>query len=560
MAQGLPRPGPANLYNVDYSLLGTARVEPLIRRDPQRDGGRRADVENSKGECNLGQHEINFRYEDALTLRRPALDLQERGQGDRRPGGDGDQFMAKFDEREGSSCHIHFSLADDDGPLFARDEPVFDRFLAGQLACLRELTLLLAPERQLLQALRRGVVRAHRRRLGRRQPHLRAARRRARRRRCAFENRRRRRRPQPLPRAQRAHRRGSARRRQGARARAGVRRQRLPATDKPRLPTTLREARDLFAASAVAAAAFGDEVVAPLRPRRRRRAGGVRVARSPTGSACADSSGCEPSPKEAVTIGRRPRAVVSLEDGVRPGSLPDRVRGDRRAARAPRSSSGCCRRGRGCRPSGSCARSSGSRARRSARRSSRSPRAAICTPPAGAAGARSSPIRSLRPAAVGGRCSRAWREVCDERLAVEVGVAVLAAERAEPAGARRPRGARRCARRPRSRTSPPTAGSTSAGTSASPRRRGSPRLVHARDRRPGRDDRADLLHRPPPRGARLRPTPSTGACSRGRAPATRAAAAREMAEHLRGTEHVLAGLLPAASAADNAATRSATRT
>jgi glutamine synthetase len=53
--------------------------------------------------------------------------------------------MAKYDEREGNSCHIHFSLSDADGPLFARDQAAFDAFLAGQLAALRELTLLLAP-------------------------------------------------------------------------------------------------------------------------------------------------------------------------------------------------------------------------------------------------------------------------------------------------------------------------------------------------------------------------------------------------------------------------------
>jgi glutamine synthetase len=54
-------------------------------------------------------------------------------------------FIAKYDEREGNSCHIHFSLADAEGSLFARDQQVFDAFLAGQLACLRELTLFLAP-------------------------------------------------------------------------------------------------------------------------------------------------------------------------------------------------------------------------------------------------------------------------------------------------------------------------------------------------------------------------------------------------------------------------------
>src|SRR3954447_8043325 len=57
---------PATLYNVDYSLLGTARVEPLIRRIRNEMAGAGLMVENSKGECNYGQHEINFRYSHAL--------------------------------------------------------------------------------------------------------------------------------------------------------------------------------------------------------------------------------------------------------------------------------------------------------------------------------------------------------------------------------------------------------------------------------------------------------------------------------------------------------------
>ena len=36
-------------------------------------------------------------------------------------------FMAKFDQREGTSCHIHLSLRDEDGaPLFADDAQLFD--------------------------------------------------------------------------------------------------------------------------------------------------------------------------------------------------------------------------------------------------------------------------------------------------------------------------------------------------------------------------------------------------------------------------------------------------
>ncbi len=136
---------PANLYNVDYSLLGTARVEPLIRLI--RNSMTAADmvVEDSKGECNYGQHEINFHYAEALRTADEHSIYKNGAKEIAAAQGAAITFMAKFDEREGNSCHIHFSLADAEGPLFARERALFDSFLAGQLACLRELTLLLAP-------------------------------------------------------------------------------------------------------------------------------------------------------------------------------------------------------------------------------------------------------------------------------------------------------------------------------------------------------------------------------------------------------------------------------
>jgi glutamine synthetase len=55
-------------------------------------------------------------------------------------------FMAKYDQREGNSCHVHLSLCDSSGKnVFASDDVLFDRFVAGLLATLRELTLFLAP-------------------------------------------------------------------------------------------------------------------------------------------------------------------------------------------------------------------------------------------------------------------------------------------------------------------------------------------------------------------------------------------------------------------------------
>ena len=136
---------PANLFNSDYSLLATARVEPLIRRIRNSMGGAGMPVEDSKGECNFGQHEINFHYADALATADRHVIYKNGAKEIAAEMGMAITYMAKFDQREGNSCHIHFSLTDKDGPLFARDKPTFDAFLAGQLAGLRELTLLLAP-------------------------------------------------------------------------------------------------------------------------------------------------------------------------------------------------------------------------------------------------------------------------------------------------------------------------------------------------------------------------------------------------------------------------------
>jgi glutamine synthetase len=136
---------PANLYNVDYSLLGTARVEPLIRRIRNSMAAAGMVVEDSKGECNFGQHEINFRYADVLRTADEHAIFKNGAKEIAADEGMAITFMAKYNQREGNSCHIHFSLADADGPVFARDDALFRSFLAGQLACLRDMTLLLAP-------------------------------------------------------------------------------------------------------------------------------------------------------------------------------------------------------------------------------------------------------------------------------------------------------------------------------------------------------------------------------------------------------------------------------
>ncbi|WP_431984670.1 glutamine synthetase family protein [Streptomyces qinglanensis] len=143
---------PVNQYNVDYSILGTGRVEPLLRRIRNEMATAGMVVESAKGECNLGQHEIAFRYADALTTCDQHVIYKTGAKEIAAQQGHALTFMAKYDEREGNSCHIHLSLRDADGrPVLADEQgehgmsPLMRHFLAGQLAALRDFTLLYAP-------------------------------------------------------------------------------------------------------------------------------------------------------------------------------------------------------------------------------------------------------------------------------------------------------------------------------------------------------------------------------------------------------------------------------
>jgi glutamine synthetase len=140
---------PANLYNVDYSLLGTARVEPLLRRIRNEMAGAGLRPESAKGECNLGQHEIAFRYDDALSTSDNHAIYKLGAKEIAAQQGMALTFMAKPNQREGNSCHIHFSLRDASGnPVMAAEgglSEVGSQVIAGLLASMRELTLLYAP-------------------------------------------------------------------------------------------------------------------------------------------------------------------------------------------------------------------------------------------------------------------------------------------------------------------------------------------------------------------------------------------------------------------------------
>jgi glutamine synthetase len=143
---------PASDYNIDYALLASTRMEPLLRDIRNSMDGAGMYCEGVKGECNLGQQEIAFRYRDALgtcdnhsVYKNGAKEIADKH-------GKSLTFMAKYNEREGNSCHIHLSVRGADGsPVMAdKDRPygfskLMEHWLAGQIATMRELTLFFAP-------------------------------------------------------------------------------------------------------------------------------------------------------------------------------------------------------------------------------------------------------------------------------------------------------------------------------------------------------------------------------------------------------------------------------
>jgi len=150
-AKGYRALTPSTDYNVDYNLLATTRLEPLLRDIRVSMDGAGMYSEGVKGECNLGQQEIAFRYAEALQTcddhtiyKNGAKEIADRH-------GKALTFMAKFNEREGNSCHIHLSVRSASGEAVMSGDgehgfsPLMGSWIAGVLATLREFTFLYAP-------------------------------------------------------------------------------------------------------------------------------------------------------------------------------------------------------------------------------------------------------------------------------------------------------------------------------------------------------------------------------------------------------------------------------
>jgi glutamine synthetase len=145
-AQGYENLTPSVPYNLDYHLLATSYDEPFIRAVRNGMKGAGIKVESSKGEAWPGQQEINFRFAEALTMADNHSIYKNGIKEMANQRGFSVTFMAKPDHRWiGSSCHVHSSLWRGGRNCFDGESDTFRQYLAGQIACMSELAIFLAP-------------------------------------------------------------------------------------------------------------------------------------------------------------------------------------------------------------------------------------------------------------------------------------------------------------------------------------------------------------------------------------------------------------------------------
>lgn len=150
---GLSELKPISGYNEDYHIFQTTKEEGLMRAVRNGLYAAGIPVENTKGEADAGQHEVNYKYSDALDTADNHVIVKQAVKEIAHAAGKSVTFMAKYDHRKaGSSSHVHQSLWTTDGkPVFAdKSDPhgmsaTMKHFLAGQLAHAEEITVFLAP-------------------------------------------------------------------------------------------------------------------------------------------------------------------------------------------------------------------------------------------------------------------------------------------------------------------------------------------------------------------------------------------------------------------------------
>jgi len=137
---------PAGWYREDYHILQGTRTESFhsaARRHLKLSG---VPVETSKGEWGEGQHELNVRYAEALEMADRHVVFKQCLKEIADAAGLSLTFMAKFaSDRAGSSCHVHLSLWRDGKNVFEKGGDLFRWFLGGWIAHVPDVMPFYAP-------------------------------------------------------------------------------------------------------------------------------------------------------------------------------------------------------------------------------------------------------------------------------------------------------------------------------------------------------------------------------------------------------------------------------
>ncbi len=143
---------PISGYNEDYHILQTTKEEHVMRPIRNHLFAAGLPIENTKGEAEAGQEELNIRYAAALdcadnhSIAKHAIKEIAWQQGHAA------SFLPKWHkDRVGSSSHVHQSLWKDGQPMFFDKKAdlgkseLMDHYMAGLIAHAPDYTFFLAP-------------------------------------------------------------------------------------------------------------------------------------------------------------------------------------------------------------------------------------------------------------------------------------------------------------------------------------------------------------------------------------------------------------------------------
>ncbi|WP_112308723.1 glutamine synthetase family protein [Pseudogemmobacter bohemicus] len=144
---------PISAYNEDYHIFQTSKEEPVMRKLRNDLYAAGIPVENTKGEADSGQGEVNYRYSDAMDTADNHTIIKQAVKEIAWSMGKSVTFMAKYQtDKAGSAAHVHQSLWTLDGKpaFFDKDgdhsmSQTMKHFIAGQLEAAEEMTVFFAP-------------------------------------------------------------------------------------------------------------------------------------------------------------------------------------------------------------------------------------------------------------------------------------------------------------------------------------------------------------------------------------------------------------------------------